>query len=384
MNSHCVSCWTKVDKTDTVCGACHEDRPTAGWLWEDLRGKRLDKGRYELLEPIGFGGFGCVARGRQWCGDVLLGNVAIKFPHPNTVDCVDPAAFFREAEAIRKVQHPGIVVLHDAFLDNGIPFLVMELVESYTPLVPQLSAGETILWIGIQVADAIDELNRKGVVHCDIKPGNIATKVWLSDLRPFVKVLDFGLATVWTKGSGYESFGGTPGFAPPDQIEGKISPLCDVFAHGVLMYWMFSHQLPYDPKLFYSPVEFAKAPPPQSLENVPPELDSLIQSCLHLDPRRRYPRMPTAPLLDILKTASADLSPQQIDTDAMLRQAKDLFIKGGLAKGREQKRLYERSAQLFDELARVQKLPKAYLGHAQKARAFATKNQGFIERLFGK
>lgn len=383
MNSHCASCWTRVNDDETACANCQVNRPDAGWLKEDLRGKRLADGRYELLEPIGSGGFGCVVRGRQWCGDVSLGTVAIKFPHPEIADHVDHAAFFQEAEAVRKIQHPGIVVLHDAFIDSGIPYLVMELVESFTPLVSQLPALETILWIGIQVADAVDSLNLKGVVHCDLKPDNIATRTWLSDLRPFVKVLDFGLATVWKKQTEYGCSGGTPGFAPPDQIVGQISPRCDVFALGVLMYWMLSGRFPYDPGLFFKPKQFARAPQPPSLENVPPELNAVVQDCLMLDPARRYPRMPTAPLLDILKSTSADMSSSHADPDAMLRQAKDLFLQAGLAHGREQRERYERCADLFDEVARIGRLPRAYKDHARKARAFALKNRGFIGRMFG-
>ena len=383
MSTFCVSCWSETKPSGATCRHCQEKKPEVGWLPYNPRGQRLDRGRYELLDPIGFGGFGFVARARQWCGKVSLGTVAIKFPHPEVADQVDSRAFIAEAEAIRKVQHPGIVVLHDAFLDGGIPYLVMELVESFTPLASSLPPKQTLLWIAVQAADAVDDINRKGVVHCDLKPDNIATRMWLSDFRPFVKVLDFGLASVWRKGSGYAGGGGTPGFAPPDQLLGDISPKCDVFALGAILYWMFAGELPYNPRYFFSPRKFLKAPPPPSLKGVPPELDSLIQSCLSLDPDKRYPRMPTAPLLDILKADSSDMSGANVDPKALLRRAKDTFIEAGLSTGGKRVKLYRRSAELFDELESMGKLPQAFIDKARKARDYANQHTGLFGRLFG-
>jgi serine/threonine protein kinase len=260
----------------------------------------------------------------------------------------------------------------------------MEFVDGFTTLVANLPPEETILWTGIQVADAIDALNTKGVVHCDLKPQNIATRPWLSDFRPFVKILDFGLATMWQKNKGYGSAGGTPGFAPPEQALGQISPRCDVFAHGVLMYWMLSGRLPYDPELFYSPHDFMRAGRPEPLDAAAPELQQIVFECLELDPDRRYPRMPTAPLLDILKATSASFSTANVDEEALLREAKRLFVDAGLSSGRERLRLYERSAEMFDELARVDRLPHAYKNHALKARSFARRYGGVFRRWFGR
>src|SRR6202158_5848673 len=146
-------------------------------------------GPYEILAPLGAGGMGEVYRARD---TRLERSVAIKIlPAQFSSDPVCKQRFEREAKAISHLNHPHICVLHDIGHQDGIDYLVMELVEGET-LAKRLEKGplplEQVLKLGAQIADALDKAHCSGVVHRDLKPGNIM-------LTPSgAKLLDFGLA----------------------------------------------------------------------------------------------------------------------------------------------------------------------------------------------
>src|SRR5262250_1265017 len=146
-------------------------------------------GPYEVLSPLGAGGMGEVYRAR----DSRLGrDVAIKvLPAHFCSDPVRRQRFEREARTISSLNHPHICVLHDIGHQDGMDYLVMECVEGET-LEKRLEKGplplEQVVKIGAEVADALGRAHRSGVVHRDLKPGNIM-------LTPTgAKLLDFGLA----------------------------------------------------------------------------------------------------------------------------------------------------------------------------------------------
>src|SRR6202040_732224 len=150
-------------------------------------GSRL--GPYEILSPLGAGGMGEVYRAR----DKRLGrDVAIKIlPKEMSADPARKQRFEREAKSISGLNHPHICVLHDVGHQDGMDYLVMECVEGET-LAKRLEKGplqlDQALKYGEQIADALDKAHRSGVVHRDLKPGNIM-------LTPTgAKLLDFGLA----------------------------------------------------------------------------------------------------------------------------------------------------------------------------------------------
>src|SRR5438132_4815069 len=150
-------------------------------------GTRL--GPYEILAPLGAGGMGEVYRAKD---TRLDRTVAIKIlPAHLSCDPVFKQRFEREAKAISSLNHPHICVLYDVGTQDGTQFLVMECVEGET-LAKRLEKGalplEQVLKYGMQIADALDKAHRSGVVHRDLKPGNIM-------LTPSgAKLLDFGLA----------------------------------------------------------------------------------------------------------------------------------------------------------------------------------------------
>src|SRR5258705_11312247 len=146
-------------------------------------------GPYETLDAIGAGGMGEVYRAKD---TRLDRTVAIKIlPAHLSSDPLRKQRFEREAKTISSLNHPNICVLHDVGQQDGIDYLVMECVEGET-LAKRLEKGalqlEQVLKYGMQIADALDKAHRSGVVHRDLKPGNIM-------LTPAgAKLLDFGLA----------------------------------------------------------------------------------------------------------------------------------------------------------------------------------------------
>src|SRR6202048_1109699 len=146
-------------------------------------------GPYEIGAPLGAGGMGEVYRARD---TRLERTVAIKIlPAQLSSDPIRKQRFEREAKTISSLNHPHICVLHDVGHQDGIDYLVMECVEGET-LAKRLEKGplprDQVVRFGGQIADALDKAHRSGVVHRDLKPGNIM-------LTPTgAKLLDFGLA----------------------------------------------------------------------------------------------------------------------------------------------------------------------------------------------
>jgi serine/threonine protein kinase len=152
-----------------------------------LPGTKL--GPYEIGAALGAGGMGEVYRALDTRPDRT---VAIKIlPEQLSADPIGRQRFEREAKTISRLNHPHICVLHDVGHQDGIDYLVMECVEGET-LAKRLEKGplplEQVLKYGMQIADALDKAHRSGVVHRDLKPGNIMLT------STGAKLLDFGLA----------------------------------------------------------------------------------------------------------------------------------------------------------------------------------------------
>ena len=208
-------------------------------------------GPYEIATPLGVGGMGEVYRAKD---TRLDRTVAIKIlPAQFSLDPVHKQRFEREAKTISSLSHPHICVLHDVGSQNGVDYLVMECVEGET-LAKRLEKGalplEQVLKYGMQIADALDKAHRSGVVHRDLKPGNIM-------LTPAgAKLLDFGLAkpvaplvtgatlSAATQNSPVTEQGtivGTFQYMSPEQIEGKeLDGRSDIFSLGAVLYEMLT------------------------------------------------------------------------------------------------------------------------------------------------
>jgi serine/threonine protein kinase len=232
--------------------------------------------------------------------------VALKIlPAQFSSDPVRKQRFEREAKVISSLNHPHICVLHDIGSQNGIDYLVMECVEGDT-LAKRLEKGplplDQVLKYGMQISDALDKAHRNGVVHRDLKPGNIM-------LTPVgAKLLDFGLAkpaaplanaatlTAATQNSPVTEQGtivGTFHYMSPEQIEGKeLDGRSDIFSLGAVLYEMLTGKRAFEGKsqLSVASAILEKEPAPITATKpmTPPVLDHAIRRCLAKDPEERW------------------------------------------------------------------------------------------------
>jgi eukaryotic-like serine/threonine-protein kinase len=260
-------------------------------------------GPYEILDALGAGGMGEVYRARD---TRLDRTVAIKIlPAHLSSDPVRKQRFEREAKTISSLNHPHICVLHDVGEQDGIDYLVMECVEGET-LAKRLEKGalplEQVLKFGMQIADALDKAHRGGVVHRDLKPGNIMLT------STGAKLLDFGLAkpavplssaatlTAAMRNSPVTEQGtivGTFRYMSPEQIEAKeLDGRSDIFALGAVLYEMVTGQRAFEGKSQLSVASAILEKEPAPISSVkpmtPPMLDHAIRRCLAKDPEERW------------------------------------------------------------------------------------------------
>jgi serine/threonine-protein kinase len=211
-------------------------------------------GRYEVLERLGEGGVGVVYRGRQ----AHLGRfVAIKVLHQETAsDTETRRRFQREAIALSVLAHPNVVPVTDFGVDNGMPFLVMELLEGQT-LGALIKEGPLPLWRALEIARqtlrVLAFAHMKGVVHRDLKPSNVFLQA-LPEQADHVRLLDFGMAK-FVEGSRSRASAeltrvgitiGTPAYMAPEQVEGAPTDArTDVYAAGLLLFELLAGRRPF-------------------------------------------------------------------------------------------------------------------------------------------
>ncbi len=266
------------------------------------RGTKL--GPYEIVSLIGAGGMGEVYRAR----DNRLGrDVAVKVlpaefaNHPERV-----RRFEQEARAAGALNHPNIVAIYDVGEHEGVPYLVTELLEGES-LRELLVEGKfpirRAIDIGAQIAEGLAAAHDKGIVHRDIKPGNVfVTK----DGR--AKILDFGLARLVQgesdsapdsraptadQGTRPGTVLGTVGYMSPEQVKGRpANARSDIFSLGVILYEMLSGQkaFPGDSEAEVMTAILKEDPPPLAAEDlaVPPLLERTVAHCLEKNPDRRF------------------------------------------------------------------------------------------------
>jgi len=266
-------------------------------------------GHYEVIEKIGAGGMGEVYSARDRRLDRI---VAIKvLPGHLSQNPELKQRFEREARAISQLSHPHICRLYDIGKEDGIDFLVMECLEGEN-LAQRLDRGplplDELLRTAIQIADALDKAHRQGVIHRDLKPGNIM-------MTPDgAKLLDFGLAksdvpvssssetdlaaapTVSSPLTAQGMVLGTFQYMAPEQVEGQpVDQRTDIFAFGAVLYEMATGKKAFTGRTQASLIAsiIKENPPPiaQLQPMTPPALDRVVQTCLAKDPDDRRQSM---------------------------------------------------------------------------------------------
>ncbi len=259
-------------------------------------GPPVQVGRYEVLEPLGRGGMASVVRARD---PALHREVAIKFLHADL--CVEGECrtrFLREARAAGGLSHPNIVVVHDVGEIDGRPYMAMELLDGGS-LADDLDRRRRlpvaeVVAIGIQLARALDYAHRRGVVHRDIKPGNVLREA----ASGVVKLTDFGIAHLDEPAAMTEhrtrigDVIGTPQYMSPEQARGEpLDGRSDLFSLGIVLYQMLCGVAPFrgDTMVAVATRIVNQPTPPIGAEHgVPGAVRRVIERCLDKSTDRRF------------------------------------------------------------------------------------------------
>ena len=258
-------------------------------------------GPYEIAAPLGAGGMGEVYR----APDTRLGrDVAIKIlPAQYSADPEWRRRLDREARAISSLSHPNICPLFDVGHQDGVDFLVMELLEGET-LAARLTRGplpiDQVLRYGAEIASALAAAHRQGVVHRDLKPANVMLT------RSGARLLDFGLAKPVAPGTGAPievtasapitaqgTLVGTYPYMAPEQIEGReVDARTDIFALGAVLYEMATGRRAFDGKTTASLIAAILERDPAPISSIhplaPAALDDIVRGCLAKAPDDRW------------------------------------------------------------------------------------------------
>ena len=256
-------------------------------------------GHYRIIEQIGAGGMGVVYRAHD---EQLDRDVAVKvLPVGTLADEVARKRFRREALALARLNHPNVGAVYEFGSDAGVDFLVMELVSGVT-LDVKLNANplpeKEVLRLGMQLADGLDAAHSQGVIHHDLKPGNLRLT---SDGR--LKILDFGLAQ-WsepedasaataTLTKSNSEISGTVPYMAPEQLRGhKADQRTDIYSCGAVLYEMATGKRPFSgvsgPQLVGAILEQPPLPPSATNHRISTALESIVLKALDKNPDRRY------------------------------------------------------------------------------------------------
>lgn len=255
-------------------------------------------GHYRVVEQIGAGGMGLVFLAHD---ERLDRDVALKVLPPGTLTDENARRRFRkEALTLSKLNHPNIETVFDFDTQEGVDFLVMELIPGVT-LDEKLSAGalpeKAVIRLGTQLAEGLAAAHAEGVVHRDLKPGNLRLT---PDGR--LKILDFGLAKLLrpvSDAAPTESLSQTRGavgtlpYMAPEQLQGEPADArSDIWAAGAVLYEMATGKRPFAqesaPMLTDAILRQAPVPPRALNANLSPELERILYKSLEKDPERRY------------------------------------------------------------------------------------------------
>jgi len=258
----------------------------------DLRPGTVFHGRYEILGPLGRGGMGMVYKAHDRRLDEV---VAIKVLRPDFGGDPTMAARFRsEIKLARKVRHRNVCAIHDYGEDRGLLYISMEYVEGVDLKQVLKQSGalppERGYEVAIQIAEGLQAVHDSGIVHRDLKTPNI-----MSDGAGMARLMDFGVAKRVGEGAATVTgqIIGTPEYMSPEQAQGhKVDTRSDIYALGIVLYEIFTGQVPFRGETPISTIlKHLNDPPPlqgPQASGIPGSLKPVLRRCLAKDPADRY------------------------------------------------------------------------------------------------
>jgi len=301
-SAFCRKCGTRYDSTDQASFTKTLETTTG-----ELARGTLFAGRYEVIEELGTGGMGKVYRVFD---NRIKEEVALKLLRPEIASRQRTVERFRnEIRLARKIVHKNVCRMFDMGEERGTQFITMEYVagedlKSFIRRVGRLPVGKAVI-IGRQIAAGLAEAHKIGVVHRDLKPGNI-----MIDKDGDARIMDFGIARSLA-GGGTTAEGeviGTPEYMSPEQVEGKeTDQRTDIYALGAILFEMVTGRVPFEGATPFSIANKHKTEPAPDATTlnpqVPPDMSRIILRCMEKLPEERY--QTTGELLADLETVSS-------------------------------------------------------------------------------
>ncbi len=249
-------------------------------------------GKYRILSPLGSGGFGSVYLAEDTWIDK---KVAIKVPHRQNLDFGE---LLHEPRLLATLSHPNIVTVLTAEKQDDIFFIVMEYVPGHT-LEAMIDRDGTLdlpkaLDYTCQICNAMDHAHKHGVIHRDLRPGNV-----LVTEQGLIKVADFGTSRFLEIAAHGTTVIGSPPYMAPEQFQGKAVFASDIYSLGVTMYQMFTGVLPYETPM-------------------PGDLERLMRGELVSPPKLKNPKLPKAISDIVMKAIAADIPSRYQSASALL------------------------------------------------------------------
>ena len=253
----------------------------------------MDYGRYHVIEELGKGAMGVVYKAHDPRIDRVVALKVLRHDRVTSEDFVQ--RFLKEAKAVGRLSHPNIVTVYDIGQDHGTIYIAMEFLEGL-PLNDVIKekrlAREDIVNIGIQIAEALDYAHQQGIIHRDIKPGNI-----IVPSTGQAKITDFGIARIEDPSAAQLTQAGeilgTPSYMSPEQVMGKkLDGRSDLYSLGVILYELSTGARPFKganlAAVFRAITQDTPADPSKADPSIPKRLSRLVLKSLCKTPEERF------------------------------------------------------------------------------------------------